>query len=138
MNTLQNLFQWEALAIVLLVILAILFLQSGFDKIIDYQGNLGWLKEHFSKSLFKHIVPMLLITITILEMSAGLFSLGGALMIMAGNGTLVGKLGAMFSLISLTCLFLGQRVAKDYAGAASLVPYMLLAATTFTVVRIIE
>lgn len=138
MNALENMLQWEALAIVLLVILAILFLQSGLDKIIDYKGNLGWLKEHFSKSLFKNIVPLLLITITILEMVSGLFSLVGTLMIITGNGNFVGNLGAMFSLISLTCLFLGQRVAKDYAGAASLVPYMLLAASAFGVLQLIS
>ena len=31
--------------------LAILFLQSGFDKIVDRQGNLEWLKGHFAKSV---------------------------------------------------------------------------------------
>lgn len=138
MNTLENMLQWETLAIVLLVILAILFLQSGLDKIIDYQGNLGWLMGHFSKSLFKNIVPLLLITITILEMVSGLFSLVGALMIITSNGNFIGNLGAMFSLISLTCLFLGQRVAKDYAGAASLVPYMLLAASAIGVLQLIS
>ena len=33
-----------------LVFLAILFLQSGIDKIIDFKGNLGWLQGHFAKS----------------------------------------------------------------------------------------
>lgn len=137
MNELQNLLQWYSLGIVLLIILAILFLQSGLDKVTDYQGNLGWLKGHFSKSLFKDMVPMLLITITLLEVASGLLSLGGALMMMAGNEPLIGKLGAMLSLISLTCLFLGQRIAKDYAGAASLVPYMLLASSAFVVLQLI-
>lgn len=137
MDELHNLLQWNSLGIILLVILAILFLQSGLDKVTDYQGNLGWLKGHFSKSLFKDIVPFLLITITILEVASGLLCLGGGLMILAGNGPDIGKFGAMLSLISLACLFLGQRVAKDYAGAASLVPYMLLAASTFAVLQLI-
>jgi uncharacterized membrane protein YphA (DoxX/SURF4 family) len=130
--------QWQSLGFVLLMILAILFLQSGLDKVTDYRGNLIWLKEHFSKSLFKDIVPFLLITITILEIVSGLLSLGGAFMIIAGNEPFAGKLGAMLSLISLTCLFLGQRIAKDYAGAAALVPYMLLAASTFAVLQFIS
>ena len=33
----------------------------------------------------------------------------------------------MISAISLIALFFGQRMAKDYAGAAVLVPYFLLA-----------
>ncbi len=138
MNELQNLLQWHSLAMMLLIILAILFLQSGLDKVTNYQGNLGWLKEHFSKTLFKGMVPMLLIAITILEIASGLFSLGGALMMLAGYEPILGKLGAMISLITLSCLFLGQRIAKDYAGAASLVPYMLLAASTFAVLQLIS
>jgi uncharacterized membrane protein YphA (DoxX/SURF4 family) len=138
MDALHNLLQWHSLGIILLVILAILFLQSGLDKVTDYQGNLGWLKVHFSKSLFKDIVPLLLIIITILEVASGLLSLGGGLMLLAGNGPDIGKFGAMLSLISLACLFLGQRVAKDYAGAASLVPYMLLATSTFAVLQLIS
>lgn len=138
MDGLHNMLQWHSLGIILLVILAILFIQSGLDKVTDYHGNLGWLKGHFSKSLFKDIVPLLLITITILEVSSGLLSLGGGLMLLAGNGPDIGKFGATLSLISLACLFLGQRVAKDYAGAASLVPYMLLAASTFAVLQFIS
>jgi hypothetical protein len=46
--------------------LAILFLQSGIDKIIDHRGNLDWLKGHFSKSPLGGVVPILLTAITIL------------------------------------------------------------------------
>jgi hypothetical protein len=35
--------------------------------------------------------------------------------------------GAVIAAAALTALFFGQRVAKDYAGAATLVPYFLLA-----------
>ncbi|HVQ56512.1 MAG TPA: hypothetical protein VMS29_07130, partial [Pyrinomonadaceae bacterium] len=43
----------------------------------------------------------------------------------------VGSLGIVFAAavlgaLSLTALFFGQRVAKDYPGAAILVPYFLL------------
>ncbi|MCX7744573.1 MAG: DoxX family protein [Flavobacteriales bacterium] len=138
MTELQNLLQWHSIGLILLIILAILFLQSGLDKITDYQGNLLWLKGHFSKSLFKNIVPFLLVTITIMEVVSGLLSLVGALMLFASKQPVIGKLGAILSLISLTCLFLGQRIAKDYAGAASLVPYILLAASTFGVLQFIS
>jgi hypothetical protein len=30
--------------------LAILFLQSGIDKVVDRRGNLEWLNGHFAKS----------------------------------------------------------------------------------------
>ena len=39
----------------------------------------------------------------------------------------VAYLGAVVSALNIVALFFGQRVAKDYAGAAVLVPYFLLA-----------
>jgi len=35
--------------------------------------------------------------------------------------------GAVISAVAIIALFFGQRIAKDYAGAAVLVPYFLLA-----------
>ena len=52
--------------------LAILFLQSGIDKIVDRGGNFEWLKGHFVKSPLAGFVPALLICITILEVAARL------------------------------------------------------------------
>ena len=54
--------------------LAILFLQSGIDKVVDRRGNFEWLKGHFAKSPLAGIVPALLICITILEIAAGALS----------------------------------------------------------------
>ena len=34
--------------------------------------------------------------------------------------------GAAVSGVAIVALFFGQRMAKDYAGAASLIPYFLL------------
>lgn len=51
--------------------LAILFLQSGTDKVMDWRGNLGYLQPHFAKSPLASVVPAILLIITILEVSAG-------------------------------------------------------------------
>ena len=106
--------------------LAILFLQSGIDKIVDRRGNLEWLSGHFAKSPLAGIVPALLICITILEVAAGLLSAVGCLLIILLKNSTVGLCGAILSAAAITALFLGQRIAKDYAGAAVLVPYFLL------------
>jgi diacylglycerol kinase len=107
--------------------LAILFLQSGIDKIVDRRGNLEWLKGHFAKSPLAGIVPSLLTSITILETAAGAFSgIGCAAVILLHDSTLA-FYGAVISAVAIIALFLGQRMAKDYAGAAVLVPYFLLA-----------
>jgi len=107
--------------------LAILFLQSGTDKIVDHRENLDFLTGHFAKSpLAKTVGPMFL-TITILETLSGLLSGIGFLLILLMHNPNVAFYGAVLSAISLCALFFGQRVGKDYAGAAALAPYFLVA-----------
>jgi uncharacterized membrane protein YphA (DoxX/SURF4 family) len=106
--------------------LAILFLQSGIDKIFDRSGNLEWLKGHFAKSPLAGIVPALLIFITILEIAAGALSAVGCVLVLLLRDSTIAFCGALISAVAIIALFLGQRIAKDYAGAAVLVPYFLL------------
>jgi uncharacterized membrane protein YphA (DoxX/SURF4 family) len=106
--------------------LAVLFLQSGIDKIVDPRGNLEWLKGHFAKSPFAGIVPALLITITILEVAAGVLSVIGCGLVIVWRDSTIAFCGAVISALAILALFFGQRIAKDYAGAAVLVPYFLL------------
>jgi len=107
--------------------LAILFLQSGIDKIVDRVGNLEWLKGHFAKSPLAGIVPAMVTAITILEIVAGALNAIGCVVIILSRDSTLAFYGAVISAIAILALFFGQRVAKDYAGAAVLVPYFLLA-----------
>jgi len=106
---------------------AILFLQSGIDKVIDRRGNLEWLKGHFAKSPLAGIVPAMVTAITFLEVAAGALSAIGCVVIILSRDSTVAFYGGVISAISIVALFFGQRMAKDYAGAAVLVPYFLLA-----------
>jgi diacylglycerol kinase len=106
--------------------LAILFLQSGIDKIVDRRGNFEWLKGHFAKSPLAGIVPALLICITILELAAGALSAVGCVLVILLKDSTIAFYGAILSAAAITALFFGQRIAKEYAGAAVLVPYFLL------------
>ena len=45
---------------------AVLFLQSGVDKVVDRKGNLAWMEPHFESSPFKGLVPMLLSVLTLM------------------------------------------------------------------------
>jgi len=106
--------------------LAILFLQSGIDKIVDRRGNFEWLKEHFAKSPLAGMVPALLICITILEVAGGALSAIGCVLVILLKDPSIAFYGAILSASAIAALFFGQRIAKDYAGAAVLVPYFLL------------
>lgn len=116
-----------ALQLLASIFLTILFLQSGIDKVVDRPGNVDWLKGHFAKTPLAGVVGPMVTVITILELlSGGLSGIGCALIVLTGDTT-VAFYGALVSAISLLALFFGQRIAKDYAGAAVLVPYFLLA-----------
>jgi diacylglycerol kinase len=115
------------LQILVSAFLAVLFLQSGLDKVVDRRGNRAYLDQHFAKSPLAGTVGPMFAVITILEVSAGaLLGVGCALLLLT-HDSLVAYLGAVLAAIHIIALFFGQRVAKDYAGAAVLVPYFLLA-----------
>lgn len=106
--------------------LAICFLQSGIDKVVDFKGNLAWLTGHFSKTPLRSQVAPMLVVVTILECAAGALCAVGVIQIALGNGTKAALYGAELSALNIVMLFFGQRIAKDYAGAATLVTYFIL------------
>jgi len=117
------------------LLLAITFLQSGLDKVLDWKGNLGWLTGHFSKSPLRGVVAPMLATLTLLELAAGAVSAAGGVVLVLSGGTRLALWGAALSGVSFLALFFGQRMAKDYAGAAGLVPYFLVSLVALLALR---
>lgn len=111
-----------------LAMMAIAFGQSAWDKVTDFQSNLAWLEGHFAKSPFARSVRPLLITVTLAEaISAALCLAGiGQVFFSPGAQWSLAKAALMACAITLLMLFTGQRVAKDYPGAATLATYGLL------------
>jgi diacylglycerol kinase len=122
---------WTLLILRLLVsaILAVLFLQSGLDKVIDRRGNRAYLDGVFAKSPLAGTVGPMFLVVTVLEVAAGALSALGLLLLLITHDATVAFYGALIAAVNLVALFFGQRMAKDYAGAAALVPYFLLALT---------
>jgi diacylglycerol kinase len=116
----------HAMQVLISAFLAILFLQSGIDKVVDRRGNLDWLKGHFAKSPLAGMVPLMVTIITIMELVAGALAAMGCLMIFFRRDSTLAFYGTLMAALSILALFFGQRMAKDYAGAATLVPYFLL------------
>ena len=107
-------------------LLAICFLQSGLDKVLDFKGNLAWLNGHFAKSPLRGQVAPMLVVVTILECAAGALCAVGVVQIILSSDMKLALLGAELAALNIVMLFFGQRVAKDYAGAAALVPYVIV------------
>ncbi len=89
-------------------------------------GTIFILQGHFAKSPLAGMVPLLVTVITILEIAAGALSAIGCVIVILTRDPTIAFYGAVTSAISIIALFFGQRMAKDYAGAAVLVPYFLL------------
>jgi hypothetical protein len=110
------------------LMISVLFIQSGLDKVINWKGESGFYKEHFKNSILKGTVSLLMPIITLSELAAGFLSAAGIFVMLFTGDTTLAFLGMLMACLSILQLFFGQRVAKDYAGAATLVPYFLMAA----------
>jgi hypothetical protein len=105
---------------------AVLFIQSGLDKVVDRAGNLEYLKGHFKATPLLPVIPLCLAALTLLEVAAGVVCAVGFVVLLTGGSSAISYLGTFLCSVTFVSLFTGQRIAKDYAGAASLVPYFTL------------
>ncbi len=108
------------------LLVAILFIQSGLDKVFDWKGNLEWLTGHFSKTFLARFVPVMFATITILEVATGILAAVGIVYYFVDGTTILIFYASILGASAIAALFFGQRIAKDYPGAAVLVPYYIL------------
>ena len=116
----------ELCQIFIAIFLFIAFFQSGLDKVIDRTGNLDFLKAHFSESPVIKIIPIMLLILTFLEIIGSLMLGYGVYYAFVNRSTLWIFYGFVVIAITIIILFAGQRIAKDYLGAADLVPYFIL------------
>ena len=120
----------EVVQILVSVFFSIVFFQSGIDKVIDREGNIDFFKEHFKKTPIKNIVPPVLTILTILELiAAGLCFFGFCNSLFYTNTDYI-FYGLVLCGIVLLLLLFGQRVAKDYIGAADITIYFILCIST--------
>ena len=99
---------------------AVLFLQSGNNKLLDWSGNCAYIDSVFEKTFLRPVSTLLLGVITVLELAAGICSGLGVLFLLTGQGAALAALGLFLGATAILCLFTGMRIAKDYGGAASI------------------
>lgn len=112
--------------ILILLFLIVTFLQSGIDKLMDWKGNVSFIKEHFKNSPLKNNVPFLLGIILFTEIIASVLMIVGIYQLYVSGEKEMALLGVELCAITLIFLLIGQRLAKDYAGAMSLTVYFIL------------
>jgi putative oxidoreductase len=112
--------------ILILLFLIVTFMQSGIDKISDWKGNIEFIKSHFKNSPLRNNVPLLLAIILTIEIAAGIFMIIGTYQIYSSGLKEIALIGVELSAIALIFLLIGQRLAKDYAGAMTLAVYFII------------
>ncbi len=122
----MELIQKHATEILILLFLIVTFLQSGIDKVTDWNGNCSFIKEHFKNSPLKNLVPILLVIILVMELLAGAFMFIGIFNLATTGDHTLALHGVQIAALSLVFLLIGQRLAKDYAGAMTLAVYFLI------------
>lgn len=110
----------------ILLFLIVTFLQSGIDKLLDWKGNVSFITDHFKNSPLKNSVPLLLGVILVIEIIAGVLMVIGIYNLATSGNTEMAFYGAVLSALTLIFLLVGQRLAKDYAGAMSLAVYFII------------
>jgi uncharacterized membrane protein YphA (DoxX/SURF4 family) len=108
-----------------LLFIAITFLQAGLDKAFDYPGNKSYFTSHFKNTILAKTAPLLLPVIMIMEISSGILAIIGGICIFCKNFE-IAFYASMLALLTLLCLFAGQRIGKFYGEAAGIVPYMII------------
>lgn len=112
-------------SILVLILLAVTFIQSGYDKVMDWKGNIAFLKDHFANTSLQKHVPLALVHLLILELISGILCVVGVIQLLVNNGRTFGLYGGIFSCLTLIMLLFGQRLAKDYDGARTIVIYFI-------------
>ncbi|MFN5494366.1 MAG: hypothetical protein ACK5AQ_08920 [Bacteroidota bacterium] len=113
----------------------ILFGQTSGDKLFNWKANDDYVKAYFLKSPLSKFSGILFRLLFLLEAGAFLFAtmaLINLFLIFFGNGYpdvsgLMNTQTALFMDLALLGIFLGQRLAKDYASAASSTIYLVFA-----------
>jgi hypothetical protein len=112
-------------SILVLIFLAVTFIQSAYEKIFYWQDNLEWLKGLFEKTFLKNYMVLVTGILVILELLAGIFCCVGIAQMIINDERFYGFYGGVFSCICLIFMLFGQRLIRDYDGARNIVIYFI-------------
>ena len=114
-------------SILVLLFLAVTFVQSAYDKVFEWKGNVEWLKGHFEKTILKNRIPIATGVLVLFELISGILCIIGIVELYINGGRMFGFYGAVYSCITLLFMLFGQRLAKDFDGARTIAIYFMVA-----------
>ena len=112
--------------LLILTFFLIVFIQSGLDKVLDYNGNLSFLNGLLGGFFSSSLIAVSLVSVTILELTSGILCLLGIISFFIEGSTFIGLIGLIVGSFALLVLLFGQRVSKNYEGAKTITIYFTL------------
>jgi hypothetical protein len=122
----MSIFNNHSAEILIVLFFCITYFFSVLEKLINWKETVAYYKTHFKKTILKNIIPLLLIIVILLEVLALLTLCAGLYFIVTQNDFLITKIALQISAFTLLLFLIGQRLAKDYQGATSIVVYFIL------------
>lgn len=101
--------------------------QSGLDKALHFRGNLDYFRQQFKNTPFSPATGGLLAVITLMETGSAVLAAVGLFSLWTSGERMTGIFAMTLAASTFVCLIFGQRIARDYAGAAGITPYLAVA-----------
>ena len=120
----------EIAQILVSIFFSIVFFQSSIDKINDREGNLKFFNHHFKGTFFQNYTAISLNLLALLEITSAFLCFVGIFYKLLYHDSIFIYYGLLMSAIVLLSLLFGQRLAKDYTGAADITIYFILCIVT--------
>jgi hypothetical protein len=122
----MSLFNQHATALLILLFFTVTYIFSITEKLANWQGTKKYYTQHFKNTFIEKMIGLLLIHIIIFEIAAFILIVIGIYFLTFENIPTIAKIGLEISAITLLQFLIGQRIAKDYAGAMNITVYFIL------------
>ncbi|MEN8187312.1 MAG: DoxX family protein [Bacteroidota bacterium] len=122
----MNLLTENTAEILILFYITITFAYSAFEKMLQWNDSVAFYRDHFKNTFLQKHIPLSLWIVIILEIITVMVSSIGIFQLIGSGEKQFGLYGLILAAITLIGLMIGQRIAKDYAGAMNISIYFIL------------
>ncbi|UMB53063.1 DoxX family protein [Lutibacter sp. A64] len=122
----MSIFNANSAVILVLLFFIITFFLSVIEKIADWKNTIAYYTNHFKNTILYKMIPVVMIQVLIFEIAAVILLCIGLYFLVLEDTIAIAKISLEVSAIILLQFLIGQRLAKDYAGAMNITVYFIL------------
>jgi len=122
----MSVFSNFSVQILVLLFFSITYILAIIEKVADWKGTIDYYNNHFKNTKLQKIIPLLLLIVVFFEIVIVFLLAIGLYFLVSEESFIIAKVGLEISAILLLLFLIGQRLAKDYAGAMNITVYFIL------------